>query len=560
MLAVAGGLEPRTSEGALRQHHDRFDRLVEYAEKAQLRGNLDLAALYAQNAALHATRFHPGIFASTRLERLCAELSATLAAPAKPSSRAADPGALLDVLTAAYAVGGHSRLAWRWIDYDAARTHSLAVTGQDHRALPTALVEAVRRAHGEIHDLTTVTGGLMARAARLREVAADVDQVVLHVSPYDVLPAIAFASWPDRPPIIYVNHLDLLFWVGVSIADVVVSIDARGARHAIERRGVQPQRSLVLPIPVTVPAGSPSRESARAALRIPPDAVLLLSIGGPHKYAAEGDEPHLLDVVGPVLVGAPSAHLLVAGPEPHGKWLVAARETGGRVRALGSQLAIDQLYAAADIYLDSYPASGGTTVLEAALYGLPMLRLVAHKRLASGMFEQDDVALSEALCVAEDVGAYERELVALLADAQLRRDTGDRAREAISRTHVGDGWRRQLDAVYESAGRLGASPELCERPMSADAVDWFAAEFAEHAGPEAAYWPFYALWHACGPRGRLRLLTWMRTMTIIEQPLSARSVIGGLQIAYRKARSPTRALAARRALRTVRHGRRQGSA
>ncbi len=82
--------------------------------------------------------------------------------------------------------------------------------------------------------------------------------VVLHVHPFDVTrPIMAFSAWPDRPPTILMNHADHAFWLGVSCSDVVATIRPAAAALATERRGVDPDRVVELPIPAPFAVGRP---------------------------------------------------------------------------------------------------------------------------------------------------------------------------------------------------------------------------------------------------------------------------------------------------------------
>jgi hypothetical protein len=158
------------------------------------------------------------------------------------------------VATSVEAVGGHTRMIRRWIERDAeAARHSIALIRQ-RKAVPPDVSRAVLAAGGRIFRLGTRRAGLLDLARELRAVAAGVDLVVLHVAPQDVVPLLAFSGLAERPPIALLDHADHLFWTGVSIADAVIGLRRSGRDLATAARGVAPERSLALPIPVEAEA------------------------------------------------------------------------------------------------------------------------------------------------------------------------------------------------------------------------------------------------------------------------------------------------------------------
>src|SRR5262249_10954323 len=132
---------------------------------------------------------------------------------------------------------------------------------------------------------------LLAISRDLRQHAANhADVVVLHTNPEDVIAPVAFGV-SAGPPVLFVNHADHLFWLGVSVADLVVDIRDAGHRWTREHRGVREAR--IVPIPLTNPdlvrtSRAQLKREARKALSLPDDRVILLTIGDGYKYVPSG--------------------------------------------------------------------------------------------------------------------------------------------------------------------------------------------------------------------------------------------------------------------------------
>jgi hypothetical protein len=440
------------------RHLDVFRRLESIAEDRLTRGRHDDAAAWAQIAADYAWRSHPGVFVSTRLEAVLAAVGREALSPADPRRPPnAPPRRVLHVLTEAGAIGGHSRLVRRWIEQDEERSHSLVLTRQRGATVPAALAGAVRGSGGEIQAFGD-RGRLVPRARELRAAAAGFDVAVLHVHPFDVLPAIALADESSSPPVVFVNHADHVFWIGSGVADAVACIRESGLRLALERRGLSAATCTLLPIPIAPASRTSTRAEAKCALGLRSDAVLLLTVAQAQKFAPVG-EVSFLDLVTPVVETHPHAVVRTVGPVASGEWEEAGRRTGGRIQALGPTEDVARFYEAADVYLDSYPLASLTSLLEAGSFGAPVLSFRPHGPEAE-VLAADDPALGDGLVRAASVTEYRAALSRLISDPSVREQVGGRTRARIEEAHVGPGWTARLDEVYARARRLGRAAPL----------------------------------------------------------------------------------------------------
>src|SRR5262245_44919780 len=178
------------SADGLHRNRVRFERLLTVAQRYAGRSQYEMAAAWAEIAADRAWSAHPGFFADARLEQLLARIGEAMppASWSPGGDGTAWPHRVLHVLTEAYAIGGHTRLVWRWIQADRMRQHCMVLTRQRRRRLPEALMPAPQTTDGWVRVLDWRRHGPVARARQLRAVAAEFDLVVLHVHPFDVVP------------------------------------------------------------------------------------------------------------------------------------------------------------------------------------------------------------------------------------------------------------------------------------------------------------------------------------------------------------------------------------
>ena len=438
----------------LERHHGDLLRLTGRAERELAAGRPEAAAAWAQIAGQFAWTNHSGVFASPRLEALLFRLSATIATVTRAAPPRQDPRSVLHVLTQAYATGGSTREVECWAQQDTARTHRVAVTRQGPSELPASLVEALGT--DAIARLDAGPGGLLRRAARLRRLSAEADVVVLHVHPYDVAPVLAFGEGSGAPPVVMVNQADHVFWLGTSVSDAVLHMRESGREVAERRRGIEPERSVICARPLAPRERVESRAEAKRRLGVPEDGVLLVTAAAATKYRPIGG-PGFLDLVIPVLERNPGAQLVAAGPAPEGDWAEASERTGGRIRALGRLNDIASLHEAADVYVDSFPFSSLTSLLEAGCLGTPAVTFRGHPDECA-VLGGDVPGVDEHIHRPADPAAFAAVLDRLISDADWRLESGERTRLAIAATHLGDGWRADVSAVYARAAAFAAAP------------------------------------------------------------------------------------------------------
>jgi glycosyltransferase involved in cell wall biosynthesis len=379
-----------------------------------------------------------------------------------------------------YAVGGHTGMLRRWIENDdSGDEHHLALTFMDKLALPE-LGAAVERSGGKV----TLLGGvptLLDKARQLRDLAwRDADRVVVHCHMWDIVPTIAFGV-AGGPPVLFLNHADHAFWVGASIADLVVNLRRSGEELAIRHRGVD--RNFLFRIPLADP-GDPlratqERAAIRARLGIPRSAIVFLTVGAPFKYKAV-DDLDFQATVQRLLAALPEAYLVAVGPSAgDADWKAAVQASRPRLILLGEQRPVSGYHAAADIYVEGFPFDSHTALLEAAVSGLPVVRIPAN---AVPPFSGHHFPLSVVTQPA-DVESYVARAIALANSPEMRRATARALHDAVVGLQCGTAWRQLLSELKAAAPDRHAIHEL--HPVDVDReLDrfWTAFLMRVHSG------------------------------------------------------------------------------
>jgi hypothetical protein len=463
---VGEAFSPTASRGRLRKNFEDFSRLRDRAATDLRAGRSNRAAAWVQAAADHAWLSPGGQFANADLEKMLVPLAASVPRWRKRSGGRAS-GRVLHVVTQAYQTGGSTQFVASWADQDVSREHHVCLTRQGPVPLPPKLVAR----SGSRLSLSRVDGvwGLLRRAAEVRELARSSDLVLVHAHPYDVVPGLAFAGVPNLPPIVYVNHADHVFWLGTRITSLLLNMRQSGAELAVHRRGVDPDRCAILARPLNPRGRTISRAEAKRRLGLDATQVVVVTAADPSKYRPVSG-PSLLDLVLPSIASRTSAVLLAAGPDLEGEWAEAHEATGGRVRALGLLDDPSLVQQAADIYLDSFPFSSLTSLLEVGSLGTPVVSYAGHPP-GCGVFGADTPEVEDQMYRPTTPGQLTATLDALLENSELRDRAGAAVQASIVSSHTGPGWRASLDRFADDAARAAAPSEPAQVDRREDSVD-----------------------------------------------------------------------------------------
>ena len=319
-----------------------------------------------------ALRQITNVFSSATLEEPFLALASEVKAPMASDY---ELGSILHVMTSAFSVGGHTRCVERWVYLLDGFKHSVVIL-DPKEPVPPLLEANVRQRGGEVISFPK-DKPMLQRALMLRTFASRFHYVVLHVHMHDPMPLIAFGTESFKRPVVYFNHADHGFWLGVAIADCVADLHHVGWRITMEHRGAVRANVLGIP-PDNRKLNFPPSAEARHALGIPKAGKLLFA-SGTHTKLNAFEEPNFATIVNDLLSSTPEAIFCVVGVDSmRSFWKELKVRWGDRLWLRGA-VSYDPDYlryvAAADLVIDSYPVGGGTALIDAVCAGKPVLSL-----------------------------------------------------------------------------------------------------------------------------------------------------------------------------------------
>ena len=430
-----------------------FKSFVAQARFLLDKGSNSASAVCAKIAAEYAAARHPGVFVNPELEAVLEEigcrtmqdkLSHLTHLQYRPERKH-----IVHVISFARPLGGDTRYLWRWIEKDKQRSHSVVITGVQREKAPVQLCASVEQSGGDIFTICADITDPIQRAQILRDYVSSADLIVLHLYPEDILPQIAFANRENFPPVVFVFHADERFWMGFAISDVFVHMRESGILLAKQRSGINADRICLLPIPLPPRQRSMSREDAKRKIGLPRNSVVLLSIARGMKYKKMSGVS-FLEAITPIIERHENVVMLVIGHENRGQWEIDEPIAHDRIRSLGRISDTEVYYEAADIYLDSFPFSSNTSLLEAGTYGLPLVSYFPHSA-SSGVLGAGSPGIDEALQRFTDLDAYRNAVTRLIENPEIRLNTGELGKNIIINNHGGPAWDTFLEKLYEKA-------------------------------------------------------------------------------------------------------------
>jgi hypothetical protein len=432
----------RHSDGDLKallaRNNAYFEWCLRLARLRLAKGQPEQAAQWCAVAAfLGAEPGWFGVLADADLEEILLRISATLPRVA-PSTRATPPRRWLHVMTEAWHWGGMIENLKRWMRFTGAHAinHVVLLDQRNQEGL-TGLRRLMEGTPGELTVLDR-SCSLLGKAAALRSLAAEkADIVVLHTWVAEVVPVLAFGV-AGGPPVLRMNADDHMFWVGASVADLVINFRELGERWTKTNRGVD--RSAFLPLPLDAPRPelldvSPRsrRNAARARFGIPDDGVALLTVGSDYKFRPVG-EWDFLNAAEAILTRCPRAIILAVGVTLEGRWRTLGEAFHGRLKALGVQTDMSDCHASCDIGLGSIPFPSQTAILEIGLLGKPCV--LTPMDVPIGI---NDIAF-EGMSRPKTTSDYVDMAVQLVNNPTKRREEGTRLANSIENYHCQRGW------------------------------------------------------------------------------------------------------------------------
>ena len=200
------------------------------------------------------------------------------------------------------------------------------------------------------------------------------EKYLMHIMPWDVV-AILLCNLLKGVKRYNINATDHAFWLGASCIDYSIEFRNYGYSVSIDKRGLRSKQLLLLPyypiINKTSFKGFPDT--------LPKNCIKIFSGGSFYKIL--GESGLYFKIVKRILEENPKAVLLYAGTGDHREMLrfISDNNLNNRIFLLGNRSDIYEVFDAADLYLATFPISGGLMSQYAAISGTHILSYTSQE-------------------------------------------------------------------------------------------------------------------------------------------------------------------------------------
>lgn len=279
----------------------------------------------------------------------------------------------LHVVTTGYSTGGHTRVVERWIrNAPEIQTHSVVFLSPNNDNM-SVLKDNVKYKKGECIYFNSDWSD-KEKALKLRELGMKYEFIILHTHMEDVVPLIAFGSEKFTRPVLLYNHASLMFWLGKSVSDIVLDI-VRDDEITKEKRNIQSTFFLGVPSKEILYSNS-DKNLLREKLGLEKNKKIIISSGSLQKYCVIANDSYADTIK--KLIDEDTYCYIIGIPRNDKYWQKIEKETNGHIIPLG-YINFDDGYldylSCADLYIDSYPMTGGATMIDAVSRGVPVLSI-----------------------------------------------------------------------------------------------------------------------------------------------------------------------------------------
>lgn len=344
---------------------------------------------------LHFMLNYPtGIYSSYLLERYYLNIAEEIKVEL---SEEYDKGSVLHIMTEAYERGGHTRVVERWIGFaDLAEKHSVFFTTSTTKNVPSLLEKEVLSRNGEIVQLP-INMPIQEKGKKLREYASKYEKIVLHVHNFDAIPLIAFGTNEFKRPIIFSNHSDHLFWLGVSITDICLNYRKYGDKINTDKRHIKNNFITGLPF-IVDDYGLEGENFSKNDLGLPDNCKIVLTYATSYKYKPISDL-NIANVMKEIFKRNTNVIFMIIGVNNEIKEITEVKKLYGDRLLLKEGVSHKELLKyikLSDVVIDSFPVAGGTSMLDALYLNKPVLSVY------SLIGQQDYIMDSDAYCNSVD--------------------------------------------------------------------------------------------------------------------------------------------------------------
>ena len=423
-----------------RQDFDSYNDIKSRAIAAFKDGELERSLDYTYIAVSYAWGIHFGKWYDEELEDLLSEIGLNIRSEytLTKTSKKKDGKRIAHIASFLSDIGGHPEVLKQWIGLlsENIGEQTLYITSVPNVPSVYPYLKNFLQSKGvEVHELSYNHRYIERIKELIRLLTQESpDFLILYIHPNDVVVVPALCALSSKPPTIFFNHADHVFWLGRNIIDYLIEWREEGAKYSKKFRKIN--RSYVIPLTTDIKPQKVPKES----FGIPENSTLSISIGSFYKVLGDPELDYFRTIEGILKQFPNHYHMLVTtSPSIVKNHLTSDKDIRRRFIITGPIAKVEPVYGVADLLIETFPIAGGMVRVEAMACKLP---IVAFHNRKSPLFSETDALPADYPFVAftkDEIVEYSSKL---LENPMLRKNVGEelysRYKQKMSPEKVGN--------------------------------------------------------------------------------------------------------------------------
>lgn len=325
---------------------------------------------------------------------------------------------VLHIITETYLTGGHTRLLNNWIKFDTDKIPDVVIINPQKSKLGNWLKENIKQKKGTIYFLKKQK--ILLKAQELLGIIENYSEIILHIHPNDLITCLALSCLNNNQKVYFVNHADHVFSLGYNYSNCVLELSCDGQKMGNIKRKIE--FSEVLPIPIE---------------KIISEEKIIVSMAAEYKYEPTSKYNFQLFLDELLEVNKNIIFNLIGPSEKNKMWKPLKEKYGNRINLLGvlKKEEVDKKLKEANLYVDSFPLSSYTCILEAINLNIPVISLKTELSDLDSLKEIKVKNISELILKINNILNNENE------------NENEDLKKLIAQDHYENGWLNRLREI-----------------------------------------------------------------------------------------------------------------
>ncbi|MGR3855002.1 glycosyltransferase family protein [Chryseobacterium indologenes] len=428
---------PSYREKLLYSNKQYFESCVQIAQKLFEEKLYEDCINYIEKMASFGWFNFSGYYKSKPLEILLYNIQQKILLPSLHHSQQSKSNKILHICSEVYTSGGHSKLLYNWIKNDPSKKHTILSTRLSLEELLD--VSSFYLQHtGEVDHISVLSPSKIESVKLLNQQALnEYDAILLHIHPDETIIPLVLCQKDITTPVCLVNHADHVFWMGTSIADMVLQIRESSISFDVERRGIQQERQFFLPIPVENLADVHEKKD------IETKNITLLSTGTSYKYNPNAQYNFLREAYR-IVEENPEVIFNIVGISPESAYAKEYQHDRIILHGMVSKSELSSIESITDIYVEGFPMPSFTALLQPALCKIPFV-LHYNPLPLFKLFEENK---DHGTVYPKNLEDWHNNISRMIRDKKYRDETAKKQYEHVVTHFSIDVWKSSIEKLY----------------------------------------------------------------------------------------------------------------